>query len=359
MFARSRAPSGFANWPWLVRRRGSVALQVVVALFMSTRLWRFATRDFVASRCLLSQKSTSRAEAQMVRAGGGDGQPLRRVSVYGFDMGTTKNALVSHLKRAGPVEDVHFTGSFNAVVRFGFPEAAQAAVDTLNGTTLANQKGKLRISTVTSNQGIRKNECRVRVQGFEPQTTWEDVAEHFENVGRVAFVQMRGYEAIVRFTCAEDAFAAITQLNGTSLENQRRWLRVSHVRNRLDGEVPDVDDDVIASGSLNTVRRTVWIAGYDNSTTKEQLKKHCERCGIVETIEFHYDGEARASVTFSTRGEAQQAVIDLHETRVVGNQGFITVAGKSPEKSEEMSERDLELDMQAWLSGDGVEIVDA
>merc|ERR1712194_231754 len=59
-----------------------------------------------------------------------------RVFVRGFDFGTTDAQFESHMKKAGPIDMVHWVNKGNAVVVYSRKVSATKAINTLNQTTI-------------------------------------------------------------------------------------------------------------------------------------------------------------------------------------------------------------------------------
>jgi RNA recognition motif-containing protein len=59
-----------------------------------------------------------------------------RVFVRGFDFGTSRELVQSHMKRAGPILDIDFANKGSAVVIYKTRAAAMKAASALNGTTI-------------------------------------------------------------------------------------------------------------------------------------------------------------------------------------------------------------------------------
>lgn len=68
---------------------------------------------------------------------------------------------------------------------------------------------------------------------------------------------------------------------------------------------------------------TVYVRGFDFTTTEEQLGQHCAQVGDVMAITFQ--GKGAAQVTYNTPEEALSAVENLDRSTIEGNQRYIEV----------------------------------
>jgi len=72
----------------------------------------------------------------------------------------------------------------------------------------------------------------VFVSGFDFETSEDDIAQHFESVGKIAEVRMQGRgAAVVHFDDPALARQAVAEMNETTISGNRRYINV-----RLDGE---------------------------------------------------------------------------------------------------------------------------
>jgi len=109
----------------------------------------------------------------------------------------------------------------NAEVRFDDATTAQLAANTLNGSDLGGT-----IIMVELDPGS-KDGTRIKVSGIPSGAGWQDIKDHFNQVGRVAFADIKGkgkgraggtgepVSGLIRYETPEEAIAAVNTFNGT------------------------------------------------------------------------------------------------------------------------------------------------
>ena len=67
---------------------------------------------------------------------------------------------------------------------------------------------------------------------------------------------------------------------------------------------------------------SVFVRGFDFTTTQEQVEAHCSSCGTVQSVELM---RGNAIVTFATAEEATYAIEQLNQSVIAGNSRYIDV----------------------------------
>jgi len=145
---------------------------------------------------------------------------------------------------------------------------------------------------------------RVFVRGFDFDTTEAQLKQHVGSVGAIlnVFFVSKGSAEVV-YKTKKHAEAAVTQLNGTTIDGNSRFI------------------DVILKDFAGSGR--VFARGFDFGTTDEQLASHMSSVGKVVKVLWVTKGSAE--VTYATTGQAEAAVAQLNGTTIDGNSRFIDV----------------------------------
>merc|ERR1719277_1718891 len=202
--------------------------------------------------------------------GGGDPDEGRMIYVGKVPFSANWQKLKDHMKQAGEVEFVQILsneyGKSRGVgfVRYSTAEMAQAAIATLNGTTMEGTDHPLEVDVWTGAKprtqkgapgpmmmkgfggfggkcgmwtpmfwaggggkfggmgkggkggGVQHDKSLKVWVGSLPQgAKWQELKEHFNQAGTVEFCNVRGSSGEVRFATAEQAQQAINTLNGS------------------------------------------------------------------------------------------------------------------------------------------------
>jgi len=175
-------------------------------------------------------------------------------------------------------------------------------VESLNNTVIEGNSRYIDVKSDESDKRPPSRSTSVFVRGFDFGTTDEQLEAHMASAGTIVKVQWcdKG-SAIVSFSSADEAMAAVQSLNQTIIKGNTRYIDV----------VPNTK---------------VFVRGFDFGTTDAQLEAHLGSAGTIEKVSWCDKGSA--IVTFSTPEEADAAVQNLNQTTITGNKRFIDVLAK-------------------------------
>jgi len=197
---------------------------------------------FVWSRRISTDNTV--ASALVADQGGMEHNPtLSAIFVNGFEHGTAEDALKKHFGVVGRISDVRFQSKSSAVITYEKSSAAAKAVEKLQETTL---KGQTRYVTVKlDDQGSRAGAAAkkiieqipvpagtasgraVVVSGFDWATDGAALEKHFGKVGAIESLYFQSkVAAVITFVGAASAKRAVTQLDGTTMVGQTRYVAV-------------------------------------------------------------------------------------------------------------------------------------
>eukprot|EP00753_Platysulcus_tardus_P008359 PLAT15918.1.p1 GENE.PLAT15918.1~~PLAT15918.1.p1 ORF type:complete len:423 (+),score=210.50 PLAT15918.1:72-1340(+) len=301
--------------------------------------------------------TSRRAPARRTRAAAG-----AAVLVTGLDPATEWKTVKDAMRSAGDVAfvDIVRTGGYpsgSAVVQFGSVEAAQTAVDELNGTeidgnvvTLAPTADPEPAAAPAGGYaapaggaaaaggeegspallGSKPADSRnVFVNNLAYSTKWWALKDYMATIGEVEHVEVLGSQgwsrgcAIVTFADAAVAAQAIKELNETELDG-----RVIYVREDRGGRAAGEgrgggrggaggDDDVIVDGSK------LFVGNLPYTTTDSEVRELFAGLGI-DAVEVDMptrpDGRSRgySLVKLVSEEEADRAIEELNSTKYDG-----------------------------------------
>jgi len=180
---------------------------------------------------------------------GGSGATGRTIFVKGFDFDTDAAALQKHFGKMGAIEELHFQSKWAAVITFVKEVSAQKALAQLEGTTIEYQSHYLALKLddpdrkggkgkgagngakgSTTASGSKRGDGYGRTifaSGFDFDTDDAALEWHFGTMGAIEdyHFQSKG-SAVITFVKAVAAQRALTQLDGSTLDGQSRYVDV-------------------------------------------------------------------------------------------------------------------------------------
>lgn len=188
-------------------------------------------------------KGKGKGKAKSSGKGGGGG---RTIFVTGFEFETDDDAVTKHFSHIGAIEDFHFQSKRSVVITYVKATSAQQAVTKLDGSTMRGQSRYLAIKMDDPDRGAEewsewsrpakgsgkkgsgKGSGRgIYISGFDFDTDEAAVEYHFGSVGAIEsiYFQSKG-AAVVNFVKAASAQRAVTELGGTTMDGQSRYVAV-------------------------------------------------------------------------------------------------------------------------------------
>jgi len=296
------------------------------------------------------------------------------VLVRGFDFGTTDDQIIGHMSHVGSVVNMVWLDGGSAEVTYSSPYEAGAAVQQLQGTTIWGNKRF--IDVFPQEPGARPanllsaglpanavgSPC-VLVRGFDFGTTELQLHGHMSRLGHIVNITFRDKgSADVTYSSAQEASAALQQLQGTTIPGNARFINVlpagSGPRPATPSATPSAPpppppspppppppppprssshpppspcpppfvsggEDGGGGMMMPAGDCCVVVVGFNFGTTPDQLFGHMSSVGNVVNIMFRDKGSA--DVTYSSPYEASAAVHELQGTTIHGNTRFINV----------------------------------
>eukprot|EP00746_Dinoflagellata_sp_MGD_P140886 gnl/MRDRNA2_/MRDRNA2_74072_c0_seq3.p1 gnl/MRDRNA2_/MRDRNA2_74072_c0~~gnl/MRDRNA2_/MRDRNA2_74072_c0_seq3.p1 ORF type:complete len:329 (+),score=57.18 gnl/MRDRNA2_/MRDRNA2_74072_c0_seq3:84-989(+) len=295
------------------------------------------------------------------------------VFVDGFDFGTSKDDIESHMSQAGTVDSVQLKKG-NAVVTYSSADEAELAVATLNKTTIEGNSrfidvkiDKKSLPPLTgmkrSSDGGQGGSTRVLVRGFDFDTSDEQLEAHMGKVGVIQELHwVSKGSANVVYSDATAATAAINTLHGTVIPGNSRFIdviiggdRAAEKKSKGGGKgwgagwtemgeypIPWMQKMSKGKGTFKGGGKgkrgdhsdedpagsaRVFVRGFDFGTTDQQLENHMKQAGLIHTI--HWVNQGNAVVVYMNKGSAAKACSSLDKTTIPGNSRYIEVAPRS------------------------------
>lgn len=171
----------------------------------------------------------------------------------------------------------------------------------------------------------------VFVRGFDRGTDEAAMKKHFSDCGKIKelYFQSKG-SAVVTFENADDAAKAVKELDGSTIEGQKRYVAVKldeHDREdsgKAKGERKGKGKGAGRSASDSGSGRSIYISGFDSTVTDEStLHSHFGKIGKIEHL--HFQSKGSAVIVYVDASSVDRAVSELHESYMEGQSRYVAV----------------------------------
>ncbi|KAL5559067.1 hypothetical protein UlMin_035278 [Ulmus minor] len=231
-------------------------------------------------------------------------------------------------------------------VQFDTEEAAQSAIDKLNGM-LINDKQVfvghfLRKQERESAQGTTKFN-NVYVKNLSESTTDEDLTKTFGEYGTItSAVVMRDGDGkskcfgFVNFENSDDAAKAVEALNGKKFDDKEWYVGKAQKKSERELELKGRFEQTIKETNDKYQGANLYIKNLDDSISDEKLKELFAEYGTITSCKVMRDpnGISRGSgfVAFSTSEEASRALAEMSGKMIVSKPLYVALAQRKEER---------------------------
>eukprot|EP00747_Dinoflagellata_sp_TGD_P218809 gnl/TRDRNA2_/TRDRNA2_91014_c0_seq1.p1 gnl/TRDRNA2_/TRDRNA2_91014_c0~~gnl/TRDRNA2_/TRDRNA2_91014_c0_seq1.p1 ORF type:complete len:483 (+),score=85.23 gnl/TRDRNA2_/TRDRNA2_91014_c0_seq1:46-1449(+) len=287
------------------------------------------------------------------------GRVGKRCYVGNLAFSTTWQDLKDHFKPVGKVvysdvmKDYDGRSKGCGIVEFETPEDASHAISSMQDSVLGGrpinvredrEDRDLKPSRQSDSYGVKVGR-RCYVGNLDFKTNWQDLKDHFKQIGHVAYADvMRDIDGrskgcgIVEFERHDDAAQAITELHDSDLGGRLIIVREDREDRDLKGGKKgggksggkDSGKGYYAggkSGSSMGLSRRCYVGNLAFEVTWQDLKDHFRQAGSVLYSNVMQDDSGRSKgcgiVEFESVGDASRAIKTLHDTTIKGR--MITV----------------------------------
>ncbi|CAN6450964.1 unnamed protein product [Victoria cruziana] len=231
-------------------------------------------------------------------------------------------------------------------VQFDSEEAAQAAIDKLNGMLLNDKQvfvGPFVRKQERENSSSRTKFNNVYVKNLSDKTTEDDLKKVFGEYGVItSVVVMRDADGkskcfgFVNFENADDAAKAVEALNGKKFDEkewyvgkaQKKAERELELKSRFEQNMKDVTDKY---QGVN-----LYLKNLDDSIGDDKLRELFSEFGTITSCKVMRDpnGISRGSgfVAFSTSEEASRALMEMNGKIVVSKPLYVALAQRKEDR---------------------------
>jgi RNA recognition motif-containing protein len=290
---------------------------------------------------------------------------MSAVFVKGFDFGTNEDDIKKHFSSVGTIKDLYFQSKDACVVTYAKASDATRAVDELQETTMQGQsryvlvklddresngessgkgKGKGKGKSKWSEVGSQASGRTVFASGFDVDTDDAAVREHFGEIGEIETLHFQSkFSAVITFTSTASAEKAVSDLDGSTMSGQSRYVAVRLDRDSDEGKGKGKGKGKdkgkgkgkgsgkhSENGGEENDGRAVVVMGFDFGTDEATLKGHFNKVGAIDTL--YFQSKSSAVITFVKEASAERALAELDGTTMKGQSRYVGVKLDEPDR---------------------------
>eukprot|EP01018_Ginkgo_biloba_P022919 Gb_33053 [translate_table: standard] len=231
-------------------------------------------------------------------------------------------------------------------VQFDQEEAAQSAIDKLNGMLMNDKQ-------VYVGPFLRKQEREqangkakfnnVFVKNLSESITEEDLRKSFGEYGAItSVVVMRDAEGkskcfgFVNFENADDAANAVEGLNGKKFDDKEWYVGKAQKKSERESELKGRFEQMLKERMEKLQGVNLYLKNLDDSIGDEKLKELFSEFGTITSCKVMRDphGQSRGSgfVAFSSPEEAARALADMNGKIVISKPLYVALAQRKEER---------------------------
>ncbi|KAE8007998.1 hypothetical protein FH972_004548 [Carpinus fangiana] len=231
-------------------------------------------------------------------------------------------------------------------VQFDSDEAAQKAIDKLNGMLLNDKQ-------VFVGPFLRKQEREsaldkskfnnVFVKNLAESTTEEDLKNFFGEFGALtSVVVMRDMDGksrcfgFVNFESADDAARAVEALNGKKIDDKEWYVGKAQKKSEREVELKHRFEQSMKEAADKYQGANLYVKNLDDSIGDDKLKELFSPFGSITSCKVMRDpnGISRGSgfVAFSTPEEASRAILEMNGKMVVSKPLYVALAQRKEDR---------------------------
>ncbi|CAK9178648.1 unnamed protein product [Ilex paraguariensis] len=231
-------------------------------------------------------------------------------------------------------------------VQYGTDEAAQEAIEKLNGMLLNDKQ-------VYVGPFVRKQEremdvdktkfTNVYVKNLSESTNEEDLSKIFGDFGKITSVAvMRDVDGnskcfgFVNFENAEDAASSVEVLNGQKFDNKEWYVGKAQKKSEREHELKLRFEQSVKEAVDKSQGMNLYIKNLDDSIDDDKFKEMFSPFGTITSCKVMRDtsGISRGSgfVSFSSPEEASRALLEMNGKMIVSKPLYVALAQRKEER---------------------------
>ncbi|CAI9281873.1 unnamed protein product [Lactuca saligna] len=231
-------------------------------------------------------------------------------------------------------------------VQFDTEEAAQSAIDKLNGMLMNDKQvyvGHFLRKQERDSSSTRTKFNNVYVKNLPESTTDEDLKKTFGEYGMItSAVVMKDSDGkskcfgFVNFENADDAANAVEGLNGKKFDDKEWYVGKAQKKSEREMELKSRFEQTVKEAADKYQGLNLYVKNLDDTIDDDKLRKLFSEYGTITSCKVMLDpnGNSRGSgfVAFSTPEEASQALGEMNGKMIVNKPLYVALAQRKEER---------------------------
>lgn len=241
-------------------------------------------------------------------------------------------------------------------VHYDSPEAAQAAIDNINGMLLNDREvyvGKhiSKKDRESKFEEMKANFTNVYIKNLDPEFTQEELEELFKKYGAVTSAhlekdaetgKLKGF-GFVNYENHEDAKKAVEELNDSEIKGQKVYVgRAQKKRERLE-ELKKQYESTRLEKLSKYQGVNLFVKNLDDTIDSEKLEEEFKPFGTITSAKVMVDDTGKLKgfgfVCFSSPEEATKAITEMNQRMVVGKPLYVALAQRKDVRRSQLEQQ--------------------
>ena len=261
-------------------------------------------------------------------------------------------------------------------IHFETEEAAQKAIDKVNGMSLDNKvvfvgKFQPRAARLREMGEAAHQFTNVYVKNFSDKYDDESFRVLFEKFGPIASSTiMRDGEGrskgfgFVSFEKAEDAECAVNEMNGYEIPDSELKLTVCRAQKKAEreAELSRVYEQLKVERLQRYQGVNLYVKNLDDSVDSEELRRNFEQHGEIASAKVMLDDSGRSKgfgfVCFHKPDDATKAVVEMNNRMLAGKPLYVALAQRKEDRKAQLASQYMQrmASMRMQSAGGGMPV---
>lgn len=230
-------------------------------------------------------------------------------------------------------------------VHYESEEAAQAAIQRVNGKVIAGQQVIVQTFRNKKDRGGQEGSTftNVYVKNIAEEITEEELTEHFNAFGQITSMKLaldednksKGF-AFVNFASPEEGQAAVNALNGMEFHGKKLYVARAQRKEEREKELREKYDSHKAERQKKYEGLNLYIKNLGDETDEEKLRDAFKSFGTITSCKIMSDSNGKSKgfgfVCYATAEEATNAVQEMNSKMLDAKPLYVSHAQRKEDR---------------------------
>ncbi|KAK7284949.1 hypothetical protein RJT34_19703 [Clitoria ternatea] len=235
-------------------------------------------------------------------------------------------------------------------VHFESEKSANAAIDQLNGSTVADKQLYVGRFVKKSDRLLPSPDERytnLYMKNLDPEITEATLQEKFSSFGKIVSLAIskdnngmsKGF-GFVNYVNPDDAKKAMVAMNGSQLGSKTLYVARAQKKAEREQILHNQFEEKRKEQILKYKGSNIYVKNIDDNVTDEELRDHFSACGTITSAKVMQDDKGISKgfgfVCFSTPEEANKAVNTFHGFMFHGKPLYVALAQRKEDRQAQL-----------------------